>query len=360
MIIRRNSDPINYVPMVSIRPNGVCLYKEFINKRVSLRDESEIVRSERAEQTINESSSLVKEERGKRCVTNGRMSERAIRRMKNSIGWLMHLSKDRKVYSRDLKKSLKFRVSFITVTLSSDQVHDDNKIKKDLFRQLLIELKQTCGMKEYIWRAEKQFNGNIHFHLLTNVFVDHSVLRSKWNRIQNKLGYVDRYSERMERSISCFSDYYNRFINQGSYMQLRKRYLEGCRTGWKSPNSTDVHSLKRVKNIYNYLCKYMCKDGTAVEGKAELNDDSLKVTGKLWGLSENLSGLRSVNMVLTDDALDELNTLYVKKGFRFKVGDYFEFLAIKISWFYKLGLSCFIRCIEEHLHKLGFYNSLCL
>lgn len=39
-------------------------------------------------------------------------------------------------------------------------------------------------------------------------------LREKWNCIQNKLGYVDTYTDRMSAEIHTFTDYYNRYINQ--------------------------------------------------------------------------------------------------------------------------------------------------
>src|SRR5690554_5071199 len=60
---------------------------------------------------------------------------------------------------------------FITLTLSSKQVHDDNFIKRNLLNNFIIYMGRKFDMKNYLWKAEKQKNGSIHFHIVTDVYI---------------------------------------------------------------------------------------------------------------------------------------------------------------------------------------------
>ncbi|MCS7020181.1 MAG: hypothetical protein RMJ87_14205, partial [Cytophagales bacterium] len=79
----------------------------------------------------------------------------------------------------------------ITLTLSSEQKHDDRTIKKVLLNHFLTELRENHNVEHYYWVAETQENGNIHFHVLIDVYIDKQKLSSIWNRIQAKLGYTE-------------------------------------------------------------------------------------------------------------------------------------------------------------------------
>ncbi|GAH86291.1 unnamed protein product, partial [marine sediment metagenome] len=58
----------------------------------------------------------------------------------------------------------------------------------------------------YVWRAEKQENGNIHFHFIVDNFIPWNELRNTWNRIQQNLGYISRFSEAQRlKHINGFS-----------------------------------------------------------------------------------------------------------------------------------------------------------
>lgn len=334
---------IDKVEYISIKPDGVCLYNQRLGSKSKYVNVSEY---------INNSVVINKPPDFKR--PDQKMSRRAVGRMKLAIQWLLYLSRTKRQYSRDLKKWIPFRINFITLTLCSKQMHTDNEIKKQLLHQFLVEMKTATGMKEYIWRAEKQKNGNIHFHILTNVWVDHSALRARWNRIQNKLGYVDRYAEEQQREIKNFTDYYNKYLGYSDYMTLARRYNENLRTGWRSPNSTDVHSIKRIKNIEAYLCKYMCKEAFKDSKISEKEGEELIVQGKLWGLSERLSQLRNVTAVVTGNIIAELNEIFKKIKFRVYNSDYFQWLGITLKDIYRQGSKELIGIVENRLVQLGF------
>lgn len=185
----------------------------------------------------------------------GALSVAAKKRLRTAINWLFVLSDLKTVKVPDTGKTVRFRLSMVTLTLSAKQAHDDKFIKSEMLNKLLEKLRYNCGMKSYLWRAERQKNGNIHFHITTNIYVHHSDLRRYWNDIQARYGYIDEF----EKS-----------------------------NGHRDPNSTDVHSIYKIKNLAGYLCKYMSK---------EADSDLPPIQGRQWFLSTSLSKIEPINQV---------------------------------------------------------------
>ena len=185
----------------------------------------------------------------------GVLSLRAKKRLSTCVNWLYCLSKEKKVLVPDIGKRVKFRISMLTITLSAPQMHSDSFVKKEMLNKLLEKLRYHCGMRAYIWRAEIQTKctNNIHFHITTNVYVHHKDLRRYWNDIQSSYGYIDAF--------------------EASH-------------GHRDPNSTDVHSIYKIKNLAAYLCKYMAKE---CEGR--------KIEGRQWFLSTALSKLKPITTI---------------------------------------------------------------
>lgn len=244
------------------------------------------------------------------CV-HGKLSEKAKSKAKRAIKYLLFTAVDKKVYNPKFNSSYKFKVSFITLTLPSKQVHTDKVIKAQLLNQFLIEAKKRWSLINYVWKSEKQGNGNIHFHILCDIFIPHWELRQVWNRIVNKLGYVDNYRAQHHKS---------------------------------NPNSTDIHSLYKVKNVYNYITKYMTKPehkrhntikasllpvrylytkGTAsvsIGAKKFLNKES--GAGRIWSCSYSLSNIDGGKEELSEALLKEIEQLQLEKGSRRVDRDY--------------------------------------
>ena len=157
----------------------------------------------------------------------GQVSKVAGRNIERCVQWLVLAAKWQKVYSYACQKFVRFKVNMITLTLPSKQIHSDQQIKAVLLNQFLIELKKYDGLKEYIWRAEAQQNGNIHFHVITSTFISHERVRKVWNRVLDKLGYIQRYEQEK---------------------------------GKTNPPTTEIKSIKHVKKVASYLAKYIAKD----------------------------------------------------------------------------------------------------
>lgn len=238
---------------------------------------------------------------------HGLMSYKANKRVRLAIDWMVYLSKEKPLFTKETKQHVTFKLNFLTLTLSSKQIHTDNEIKAKLLNQFLTELRTKYNCSNYLWRAESQRNGNIHFHIVTDVFVPWRTLRTDWNRIQEKLGYVTRYFEK---------------------------------TGKNDPNSTDVHSINKIRNLASYLSKYCSKNAKGYtllasyagtpQGKPHcyltykhpVFDPKAKIYrqihGKLWGQSQGLSKYSSAKCEISGRIQQELEYLQRVKGNKVK------------------------------------------
>ncbi len=268
---------------------------------------------------------------------HGIISYKANKRVRLAIDWLLTVAKDKVLTKKGIATSFSYKVNFITLTLSSKQIHSDNEIKKKLLGQFLTELREKYKCVHYLWRAETQRNGNIHFHIASDVFIPWRALRTDWNRIQNKLGYVDRFK---------------------------------AKTGLTDPNSTDVHSVNKVRNLSAYLAKYcgknakgyvvMCTKATTQPfgGSLSFHYNYIppaknahffrQVHGRLWGLSQRLSKLKSAIHEVGSAIQQEVDWLIKKHPKRVKFLDrvaIFKFTAAELIKF---------NCLKIG-HMLGNY-----
>jgi len=259
---------ITYIPHISIKPNYISAY-----------DLPEI-RLRRSTRQIENQVNLSETDH------KGKISIKARRRIETAISWLLHTTERKRFYSARHKKHFYFKINFCTLTLASKQVHDDNTIKKVLLNQFLTEVRQKYGVKYYLWRAEPQKNKNIHFHIVMDKYIHYSEVRKMWIRIQDKLGYVERYTDQ---------------------------------SGDIEPPCSEIKSVKKVKDLASYLAKYCVK-----ESKIR------KIQGKQWGLSYALSHLKSAVTVPTRAMQDEFLRLSKKFKHRLVKYDYATCLYIPV------------------------------
>lgn len=314
------------IPMVSIRPGYLTFY-------------SEVVRNGGASRKFG-----TPEPPPKAHSADGLISHKAQRRLSQAVDWMVYLAKPKPLYPERPKCGLQFRLNFITLTLSDRQVHDDNTIKKLLMQPFLDTLRKTWGCGLYMWRAESQRNGNIHFHLVTDQYIPWWKIRNRWNAIQNRLGYLDKYQ----------------LANPGT-----------------EANSTDVHSVTRVKKLGAYLAKYCSKNPngdmyTALTIGSDGFDPSYNpsealkiypasagkfrsIGGKLWGLSYSLSRCKSAVACVWDIADRSLHKLWSIYGEKATEYDYHTCMYIPVSeWARKVRGSLF-DVFDQYLQE---YRSL--
>lgn len=208
----------------------------------------------------------------------------------------------------------RYLCTFITLTLPAKQTHTDVDITKYCVNPFLSYARKYWGVRHYIWKKELQGNGNLHYHFVTDRYVEHEKLREVWNRIVNQgvvkdnpsiapFDYVDRYSAKMRAlyaegwnedkmiayaaqspfvsrntadDVRKFERENNRKTTSIEYQQIfvRNKFaeLERLRNAyhkemkldpasrWTSPNSTDISAIRTPRSVSAYVAKYIAKD----------------------------------------------------------------------------------------------------
>lgn len=282
--------------------------------------------TEKDEIEENDCMAAVKPKQFESNSHNGRISPVARRKIFNAIDYLVYLAQPKRLPHTSHGKGLLFRLSFITLTLSSSQIHTDNEIMLRVFRPFLMALDRKWKVNNYVWRAERQENGNIHYHLLTDRFIPWLELRNVWNRCQQNLGYVTRYRE---NQLLWHREGF-RFRKELEFVWDRaaqyKAYREGILHDWQNPNSTDVHSLKLVSNVRDYFAKYMTK-----------SSQSSNINGRLWGCSYALTKLSGATVAIYNKIDDDLEKIQKDRSIRVYQTDFYTVIFITILILTRLG-----------------------
>lgn len=171
------------------------------------------------------------------------------------------------------------RTTFITLTLPSKQIHEDKIITKIILGGFLDRCRKVGLMENYVWKAEKQKNGNIHYHVLTDSYCNRTVLYRYWLLALNKLGYVQRYTDKF-KNMDLQSYKMEKFNKNKNDYQISKAYWKGGKNRWKLPPCYDSKNISANSTIENYISKYIAK----------IDDNlDLQVKGRVWGCSNSVN-----------------------------------------------------------------------
>lgn len=254
---------------------------------------------------------------------SGVLTPHARKRIRRSLDMWFSALECKKFISRKGNDWMRYQVTFCTLTLPAAQMHTDKEVKRDMLNAFLIEIGRKENCRTYIWVAERQDNGNIHFHLLLNKFIEWRVIRTLWNSILDRHGYIEKYrlgqKEFHKEGFKVRTD----LLGHWSLDAQLKAYEYGMLTNWSDPNSTDIESLKDVKNIGAYITKYVCKgiDQKVNEKLKERNTDQLspddidrvkreiidelvdkyRIEGKVWSQSTNLEKMLPCDVMIDSD-----------------------------------------------------------
>lgn len=226
---------------------------------------------------------------------NGTISKKSAQKIRKCVNWLVASSKNKRVYSKELNKHVYFKINFITLTLPTT-LHDvsDHYFKSVLLRQFLNVCSYQHQLRNYIWKVEAQHNGNIHAHITTDCWIHWLSIRRIWNTILAKNGLISAYQQKhKDLSFEAYLQLYPPTDNQ-TVADRKKAYNYGCLTNWSDPNSTDVHSVRKVKDLAAYMAKYMTKS----------ESERRSIKGRLWAASYTITQALHAN-VYQDPTCDE-------------------------------------------------------
>lgn len=182
--------------------------------------------------------------------------------------------------------------TMVTLTLPIPQHHSDRDIYRSCLMPWLQRMRRSYGIVHYVWRAEAQENGNLHYHVLLDRYVDKRILQLTWCMDLDALDYrADYAAETGSLTPPC-------------------THVTRIKSSVKDPVTGESHAIDPA----NYLAEYVSdlpqpvreggKDLLDANGRKVLqgsytNADGVKVTyitrpiaGRVWGMSDDLRPLR--------------------------------------------------------------------
>lgn len=222
---------------------------------------------------------------------NGEVSKNSIRVARRRLSeWLEVIR-----VGNEKRKGGKIRLVLITLTLATDtrggRLYSDKDIKARLLEPLLKWLRYNYQIENYFWRAEPQKNGNIHFHIVTDRFIDKDDLQKYWNKKLKEHGLMDDYIRKFKKD---------------------------------NPPSTHIRVFNAQPAEIDYLVKYVTKNKGVrkIEGLQMRFSNSIK---NIEPISSIVSFNEEVNMI---DSFEERATHIVDEDY-FKVF-YFDRPAVDL------------------------------
>lgn len=157
----------------------------------------------------------------------------------------------------------------------------------------LTVLRKKDGLFNYVWVAEKQNNGNIHFHMIIDKRFEISYINSLWVCQQYNSGIINE-----EQKLKFYNETGLTFKKAhklgGEYYKKVQQYL----------NPVDVKKVKTIDGMSQYLTNYVIKN----ESKLSCN---------IWHSSRNVSKLFTKQLISKktfEKTCSILNRTYNKKG----------------------------------------------
>jgi hypothetical protein len=177
------------------------------------------------------------------------------------------------------------RLIMVTVTLPVKQMHDDQYIKRNILGYYLEMLNRRCKVYNYFWRAEPQENGNIHFHIIIDVFVPYQTIKDYWNHALSLHGYLDEYRRQ---------------------------------TGRENPPSTHVKDISGSDEELQYSLKYTLK-----------TEEKRQIEGYKFGYSDSLRNIYTPIIKMSEELKLVLNKLEARENVSVLVDEYYSTYSIK-------------------------------
>lgn len=218
---------------------------------------------------------------------SGEMTAGSVKRMKKAIDALISIAEWKTVKHPTKDYNIRFKLNFITLTLPAPQRDiKDKDITRKALQPLLEWVKDHYPRTSYIWKAETQENGNIHYHLTTDSYIPHDQLKRAWNQKLKKFGLIRDFA---------------------------------AKHGHSQPNSTDIHATRKIKNFKSYLIKYMTK----------VDDTRRKIEGKTWDCSRNLKDHKRAEVHIDTSLALALTAYIAKNETQVKTTDFCTLVFIK-------------------------------
>lgn len=283
-------DRFLFMPKISLKPNRVTLFNEVLIRNYNTQTLEHISKRRVVDALHVTNNKPVLEKRYHDFI----ISKSGQKKIQEKINWMYILAKSRYQKTYSGKEIFNFKINFLTLTLPSAQMHPTSQITTECFNQFLTEIRLRTNMENYVWRLEFQKNGNLHYHIVTDTYIDYHFCQKIWNRIINKLSYIDKFQAKFsEMNLHQYIGAV-KYSDHVDFTQLAKRYYKGVAEKWTNAPSVDVKVCTSNKAIAYYISKYFGKnkDNNCKQNKLDNKENSFSL--RLWFCSRSLSKLTSI------------------------------------------------------------------
>jgi hypothetical protein len=206
---------------------------------------------------------------------SGILTMGAKKRMCRAIDILIQISKPIVGINEVTSKKQKHTLSFITLTIPPSELLTAESGYKKLLSHFIQWLRRTKKVKTYVWKAEFQKNGQLHYHITTPAWIHYQEIKDKWNNLMKASGLLDDY-----------------FKNKGHY----------------GANSTDIHEVRNIKNLGGYLKKEFAKSVQNQQTKGKLWDCSVNLKdNKFFDVEYEINLLRKIDAMVQDGTMEKIS-----------------------------------------------------
>lgn len=349
---KNNMQDIISIPTFSLNPSSLSLYNSrFLRFPSEKKGEKTLTKIERENALKNIYGEHYSSEKR---FHNFKISEQSHKNIMQKINWLYFLAKSKSIKTISGKEIYNFKINFITLTLPSKQIHPTNVITSQCLNQFITEMKKLYNIENLVWRLEFQKNGNVHYHICTDVYLDYYIVLKHWNRIINKLGYVDIYAQKHQNmSLNDYIKTYNKG-NKNDFNVMKSRYLKGRQFNWQVPNSVDVKPVTSGKQIAFYISKYFSKKDKSGTNKNELDTIENSQGLRLWFCSRSLSKLKKIRDFVPAFDIDVLSIVLKCKRIFKAVHEYCTTYFFDFSQLENEGKAVLYKLLKDYAFNLGY------
>jgi hypothetical protein len=224
----------------------------------------------------------------------GGMTMGARKRLAKAVTVMTQAIKPRWVHNPVTCRQHFHRFSFITLTIASPKNITARRAYDELLSHFLDWMTRTAAQddphaKTYIWKAELQKRGQMHYHITTPAFIHYRDIRAKWNDLQRRAGLLDDYAREHGHFDPNSTD-----IHETRHVRKADRYL--LKELGKSLSALQVEQIAGIKN------KVIDGELTDQEGQEQIDHvkkNGAKLDAKIWGCSEDLAGVNYYTLELT-------------------------------------------------------------
>lgn len=349
-------DKYIFLPTFSLEPNKVTSFNSvFIRDKSSnsIRSIHEFKKTNRKSgQGLNSSNAI------KRTSHNFTISDNAYRNLKRRINWLYYLAKSKRVKTYSGKEIFNFKIGFITLTLPSKQKHCTSYVTKLMLNNFLTEIRTRTGMKNYVWRLEFQKNGNVHYHIVTDTYVDYHLIQKVWNSILKYHGYIEPYKQKFcDLSLLQYRELVDKNHDKEFHV-IAKRYAKGKATNWENPPSVDVKSVVSNQAISNYISKYFAKSSDENPIKNELDTEENSKNLRLWYCSSSLSKLKTISRFCEEVVYDIFSIVSYSKTVKKVFGKYATSIYFDIKTMRGRARQWIEKILKDYSKKQGYIPAM--